>query len=151
MNHKKQFEKFLKTSISDRSWGRIKALMSKHNLTINKDNLQVMATLKIESLRHKIPLETSLIYYLKSANIEVKIKGDLLYQYLQELTDYTPHRTTIIRWFDGCFDPNKTYVSSELSKVLLHAFLYNLRGNKNHATQQKSDRSGALPINQIRN
>jgi hypothetical protein len=105
--------------------------MIKHNLTINKDNLQVMATLKIESARHKMALETSLIYYLKSANIQVSITGKDLYQHLQELTNYTPHRTTIIRWFDGSYNPEKTYQSSELSKILLSAFLYNLR-NKNH-------------------
>jgi hypothetical protein len=103
----------------------------------------VVATLKLESTRHRIPLETSLTYYLKSANIQAKIKGDALYQYLQELTNFTPHRTTIIRWFDGFFNPDKTYQSSELSKVLLSAFLYNLR-NKNNATEQKPDRSGAL-------
>jgi hypothetical protein len=131
MNQKKQFEKFIKSPISDRSWGRVKALMIKHNLTINKDNLQVMATLKIESARHKISLETALTYYLKSANIEAKIKGDALYQYLQNLTNFTPHRTTIVRWFDGSYNPDKVYQSSELSKVLLSAFLYNLR-TKNH-------------------
>lgn len=144
MNHKKQFEKFLKNPISDRSWGRVKALMIKHNLTINKDNLQVMATLKIESARHKIALETSLIYYLKTANIQAKITGKALYEYLQILTNFTPHRTTIIRWFDGSYNPEKTYQSSELSKVLLSAFLYNLRGKNNHATQQKPDRSGKI-------
>jgi hypothetical protein len=131
MNHKKQFEKFIKSPISDRSWGRVKALMIKHNLTINRDNLQVMATLKIESARHKISLETSLIYYLKSANIQAKITGKALYQHLQILTNFTPHRTTIIRWFDGQYNPDRVYQSSELSKVLLSAFLYNLRG-KNH-------------------
>jgi hypothetical protein len=90
-----------------------------------------MATLKIESARHKISLETALTYYLKSANIEAKIKGDALYQYLQNLTNFTPHRTTIVRWFDGSYNPDKVYQSSELSKVLLSAFLYNLR-TKNH-------------------
>jgi len=131
MNPKKQFEKFIKSPITDRSWGRVKALMIKHNLTINKDNLQVMATLKIESARHKMALETSLIYYLKSANIQVSITGKDLYQHLQELTNYTPHRTTIIRWFNGSYSPDKTYQASEISKVLLSAFLYNLR-TKNH-------------------
>ena len=131
MNQKKQFEKFLKNPISDRSWGRVKALMIKHNLTINKDNLQVMASLKIESARHKMSLETSLTYYLKTANIQAKITGKALYEYLQALTDYAPHRTTIIRWFDGQYNPDKLYQTSELSKVLLSAFLYNLRG-KHH-------------------
>jgi hypothetical protein len=105
--------------------------MVANNLPINKDNLMVVATLKSESTRHRIPLNITLTYYLKSANIQAKIKGDALYQYLQNLTNYTPHRTTIVRWFDGSYNPDKVYQSSELSKVLLSAFLYNLR-TKNH-------------------
>jgi len=140
---KKQFEKYLSHKISDRTWYRIKALMIEHNLPINKDNLMVVATLKRESTRHRMPLNVTLSYYLKVANIETKIKGDQLYNYLQLLTNYAPHRTTIIRWFNGDFDPNKVYQSSELSKVLLLAFLYNLR-NKNHVVEQKSNRSSAL-------
>jgi hypothetical protein len=140
---KKHFEKCLTRKISDRTWYRVQALMLEHNLPINKDNLLVVATLKRESTRHRMPLNVTLSYYLKVANIEAKIKGDQLYQYLQLLTNYTPHRTTIIRWFNGDFDPNKIYQSSELSKVLLSAFLYNLR-NKNHATEQKSNRSGQI-------
>jgi hypothetical protein len=144
MNQKKQFEKFLTHKVSDRTWYRVKRLMVENNLPINKDNLMVVATLKLESTRHRIPLETSLTYYLKSANIQAKITGKALYEYLQILTNFTPHRTTIIRWFGGSFNPDKTYQSSELSKVLLSAFLYNLRGKNNHATQQKPDRSGKI-------
>ena len=103
----------------------------------------VVATLKRESTRHRIPLDITLTYYLKSANIETKIKGDQLFAYLQQLTNYTPHRTTIIRWFEGSFDPDKLYRQPELSKVLLSAFLYNLR-IKNHVVKQESDRSSAL-------
>jgi hypothetical protein len=143
MDPKKQFEKCLTHKISDRTWYRIKAIMADHNLPINKDNLMVVATLKRESTRHRIPLETSLSYYLKVANIETRIKGDQLYQYLQVLTNYTPHRTTVIRWFEGNFDPDKLYRQSELSKVLLSAFLYNLR-NKNHVVKQKPDRSSQI-------
>jgi hypothetical protein len=143
MNQKKQFEKFLTHKVSDSTWYRVKRLMVANNLLINKDNLMVVATLKLESTRHRIPLETSLTYYLKTANIHAKITGKALYEYLQELTNYTPHRTTIIRWFNGSYSPDKVYQSSELSKILLSAFLYNLRG-KNHATQQKPDRSGTL-------
>ena len=123
--------------------------MVENNLPINKDNLMVVATLKLESTRHRIPLLTSLTYYLKSANIQAKITGKALYEYLQELTNYTPHRTTIIRWFDGSYNPEKTYQSSELSKVLLSAFLYNLRG-KNHATEQKPDRSGQISVDKAK-
>ena len=144
MNQKKQFEKFLTHKVSDRTWYRVKRLMVENNLPINKDNLMVVATLKLEYTRHRIPLETSLTYYLKSANIQAKITGKALYEYLQILTNFTPHRTTIIRWFDGSYNPEKTYQSSELSKVLLSAFLYNLRGKNNHATQQKPDRSGKI-------
>lgn len=149
MDPKKHFEKHLTRKISDRTWYRVKALMVKHNLPIIKDNLMVVATLKRESTRHRIPLDITLSYYLKVANIDSKIKGDRLYQYLQVLTNYTPHRTTIIRWFEGSFDPNKIYQSSELSKVLLSASLYNLR-NKNNATEQKSNRSGQISTQKIK-
>ena len=149
MDPKKQFEKCLTSKISDRTWYRVKALMATHSLPINKDNLMVVATLKRESTRHRMPLDITLSYYLKVASIDSKIKGDQLYQYLQVLTNCSPHRTTIIRWFDGSFDPNKVYQSSQLSKVLLSAFLYNLR-SKNHATQQESDRSSALSVKQAR-
>ena len=144
MNQKKQFEKYLTHKISDATWYRVKRLMLDNNLPITKDNLMVVATLKLESTRHRIPLNITLSYYLKTANIEAKITGKALYVYLQILTNYAPHRTTIIRWFDGSYNPDKTYQTSELSKILLSAFLYNLRGNKTHATQQKSDRSGSL-------
>jgi hypothetical protein len=149
MNQKKQFEKFLTHKISDSTWYRVKALMKVHHLPVNKSNLEVVAVLKNESTRHRIPLETSLSYYLKSANIEAKITGKALYQYLQILTNYTPHRTTIVRWFDGFYNPDKTYQTSELSKILLSAFLYNLR-SKNHATQQKSDRSSSISSQKIK-
>jgi hypothetical protein len=131
MDEKKRFQLYLKRKISDSSWFRVKRLMVKYDLEVTKTNLEIVAKLKLESMLHKIPLETSLIYYLESANIQVSITGKDLYQHLQELTNYTPHRTTIIRWFDGSYNPEKTYQSSELSKILLSAFLYNLR-NKNH-------------------
>jgi len=149
MDPKKHFEKCLTHKISDRTWYRVKALMVEHNLPINKDNLMVVATLKRESTRHRMPLNVALSYYLKVTNIEAKIKGDQLYAYLQLLTNYSPHRTTIIRWFDGSFDPDKLYRQSELSKILLAAFLYNLR-KKNHATEQKSNRSGQISTKQSR-
>ena len=123
--------------------------MSENHLPITRANLEVIATIKNECTKHRIPLEIGLSYYLKSANIQVSITGKDLYQHLQETTNYTPHRTTIIRWFVGNFNPDKTYQSSEISKVLLSAFLYNLR-NKNHAAQQKSDRSGTLSNQKIK-
>jgi len=143
MDPKKQLEKHLAHKISDRTWYRVKAIMATHNLPINKENLMVVAVLKREATRHRMPLDIAISYYLKTANIESKIKGDQLYHYLQLLTNYRPHRTTIIRWFEDSFDPDKVYRQSELSKVLLSAFLYNLR-NKNNATEQKSNRSSQI-------
>ena len=105
--------------------------MSENHLPITRANLEVIATIKNECTKHRIPLEIGLSYYLKIANIQATITGKALYQYLQLLTNYTPHRTTIVRWLDGSYSPDKIYQSSEISKVLLSAFLYNLR-NKNH-------------------
>ena len=149
MNEKKQFVKYLKQKISDRTWYRVKWLMVKHDIAITKTNLEIIAKLKKESRLHRMSFELVIIFYLKTANIEVSMTGKELYQYLQKLTNFTPHRTTIVRWFDGSFNPDKTYQTSELSKVLLHAFLYNLR-NKNHATEQKPDRSGTLSTDKVR-
>ena len=149
MDPKKQFEKHLTSKISDRTWYRVKAIMLTHNLPINKENLMVVATLKRESTRHRMSLDITLSYYLKVASIEAKIKGDQLYQYLQLVTNYSPHRTTITRWFEGSFDPSKVYQSSELSKVLLSAFLYNLR-SRNNVVKQESNRVSQISVKQTR-
>ncbi len=150
MNTKKQLEKYLTRKISDSTYFRIKRVMSENNLPLTTANLEVVATIKNECTKHRTPFELGLSYYLKIANIEVKINGVELYQYLQKITNHKPYRTTIVRWFDGSFNPDKTYQTSELSKVLLHAFLYNLR-NKNNVTQQKSTRKCEIPSEKIRN
>lgn len=122
--------------------------MVNNNLPITTANLEVVARIKIECKKHRIPLEIGLSYYLEIANIQQsKLTGKQVYEYLQKLT--TAHRTTIIRWFDGGFEPDKIYSPSDVSKILLHAFLYNLR-KKNYDSQQKSNRSGALSSEKIK-
>lgn len=122
--------------------------MVKNNLPITTANLEVVARIKTECRKHRIPLEVGLNYYLEIANIQQsKVTGKQLYEYLQKLT--IAHRTTIIRWFDCGFNPDKIYSPSDLSKILLHALMYILR-KKNNDSQQKSNRSGALSSEKIK-
>lgn len=143
MNHKKLLEKHLKRKISDSTYFRIKRVMCDNNLPITRENLEVVASIKRVCVKHRITLEIGLTYYLKTANIQTSLTGKKLFEYVQNLTHNKPHRITITRWFDGGYKPEKIYTTVEISKVLLSAFLYNLR-TKNNDTQQKSDRSGTL-------
>jgi hypothetical protein len=149
MNLKKQFEKYLKKVVSLRTWYRVKALMIKNNLPVTKNNLQVMATLKIESSRKKISLENSLNYYIESANIDTSLTGKELFAYIKLVTKNKPHRITITRWFSNGYNPVKIYNSGEISKILLNAFIYNLR-TEYYATHKKSNRKCAISVEKIR-
>ncbi len=130
MNGKKQLEKYLKCKISDRTYFRIISVMRDFNLPITRDNLEVIAIIKTECKKYRIPLKIGLSYYLKIADIQIKISGKELYFYLKNITK-TAHRTTIIRWFKDDFHTEKIYNSSEISKVLIHAFLYLIRSKNN--------------------
>jgi hypothetical protein len=117
--------------------------MVENNLPITKANLEVVATIKNECTKHRIPLEIGLAYYLETAKIEARIKGIDLYSHLLKVTQRRPHRTTIQRWFDG-YSPEKIYSTSEVSKILLNAFLYNLRSKHNESKSEHFKRSKPL-------
>ena len=141
MKYKKYLEKNLGNSISNATYYRIKMIMKNQNLDFSKSNLELVANLKIELKKHRIPLEIGLSYYLKIADRYEKISGIDLYSYLKKLTN--AHRTTIIRWIDD-FNPDKIY-QSELSKIMLSAFIYLIRRQKN-ATNKKSNRSYQISV-----
>lgn len=134
MNGKKQLEKYLKCKISDRTYFRIISVMRDLNIAITRDNLEVIAIIKVECKKHRIPLKIGLSYYLKIADIQIKMSGKELYFYLKNITK-TAHRTTIIRWFKNDFHPEKIYNSFEISKVLIHSFLYIIRSKNNGIVQ----------------
>lgn len=131
MNAKKHFEKHLNRKISDSTYFRIKRVMTENNLPITRDNLEVLATIKTECTKRRIPLEIGLTYYLKTANIQTSLTGKKLFEYVQHITHNKPHRITITRWFTTGYNPEKIYTTVEISKILLNAFLYNLRSAKN--------------------
>jgi hypothetical protein len=134
-NHAKTyFEIHYESSISDRSWYRIKRALRESGLEINRENLQLIADLKRRSEYTKLSLN-QLIYChqqaQKLAQKRVLIKGDLVYKELQKLSDNKAHRTTIIRWFQSVskkdgkyFDKNRDYKASELVPVFASAYLY---------------------------
>ncbi|MFM6002240.1 MAG: hypothetical protein ACKPA7_02620, partial [Sphaerospermopsis kisseleviana] len=109
MDAKKQLEKYLNCKISDRSYFRIKRVMLDHNLPTTKSNLEVVAKIKIECSKRRIPLEIGLPYYLKIVNVPA-LTGKKLFEYIQLITEKKPHRITITRWFDG-YQPEKIYTS----------------------------------------
>lgn len=143
MDAKKQIEKLLGKPISPATYYRIKRAMTNSNLPINKENLRVVCAVKVECKKHRIPLEIGLSYY-SQMDICENIKGMDLYNTLMFFTNHKPHRTTVMRWFDDGFNPKKFYNRVEISKILLHALIYNLRG-LNNVTKQKSNRSCTLP------
>lgn len=134
------FESCYKVSISIKTWYRLKSLMMEFDLTITKENLEIVAKLKRQSLYLKISLKQILSYYLKALEIVTQqgtITGNNLYLELQRLTEYKAHRTTITRWFkllppiNGIhFDRSRKYTHIELSLVYLAAFLYKSKPRK---------------------
>ncbi len=131
---KAYFEIHYQSSISDRNWYRIKRSLRESNLEINQDNLKMIANLKKKADYTKLSLN-QLIYCQQQAqtvvNKKVFIKGELVYQELQKISQNQAHRTTILRWFksvgqkDGkYFDENRNYKVDELVPVFASAFLY---------------------------
>ena len=143
MNHHKFIEKCLNRKISDATFYRIKSALFNAKLTLNKENLMIICELKKISKKHRVQLQIIINYYLEISNIDFKISGKNLYLYLVKITNFKPHRTTIIRWFNGDFIPDKIYSSDETKKIFLHALIYNLR-KKDNGSQQKSNRSYPL-------
>ena len=149
MNHKKQLERCLNRKISDRTYFRIQRVMRENDLSITRDNLKNVAAIKTECRKHRIPLEIGLLYYLKIANIQTQtLTGKKLFEYVEFVTQYKPHRITITRWFEGGYKPEKIYNSVEVSKIMLNTFLYNIR-RRNNGTQQKSNRSSKISAKKV--
>ena len=144
MNHHKLIEKFLGRKISESTYYRIKLALFNAKLILNKENLMIISQFKKLSKKHRIPLQIIINYFLEISNIDVKISGKNLYLYLEKITNYKPHRTTIIRWFD-CYIPEKIYSSDESKSIILNALIYNLR-RKNNVAKQKSNRIHKISI-----
>lgn len=122
------YEVALGKRISDRSWGDIKRLMSRHRLEITVDNVQFFVELRKEIPRSAIGVVGILECYQKANKIlqcNETLKGSRI---LEILGGYgiEPHQTTISRWFApiGGYRRDRIYSSKKLKGLLTKAFIY---------------------------
>jgi hypothetical protein len=132
---KKYFELHFGSRISDSSWYRLKRVLRDCRMEITLENLQTVASLKLDKQYTQLSLRQLINCYVqaqKLAKEKVIIKGNIAYQELQNRTKNKPHRTTIIRWFQNSvkpingkfFDKNRNYQAEELVKVFALALMY---------------------------
>lgn len=147
-NHhaKSYFEIHYESEVSDRTWYRIKRTLREAGLAINRENLQLVASLKKRGEYTKLSLG-QIIYCCQQAQEiakqRVQVDGDVVYQELQRLSGFKPHRTTIIRWFQSVsrvdgkyFDRKRQYKAEELVEVFAYAFMYQTRKSTQKARKQ---------------
>ncbi|WP_414623867.1 hypothetical protein [Calothrix sp. CCY 0018] len=128
------FEIHYESTVSDRTWYRIKRVIRESGLEINRENLQLIADLKRRNEYTKLSLRQVIYCYQQAQELSKKrvtIKGDLVYRELQKLSNYKAHRTTITRWFQTVprsegkyFDRNRSYRAEELVQVFAAACIY---------------------------
>jgi hypothetical protein len=138
----KQYEKFLGFKVSQSAFRRIRRLLESHSLPITKQNLEVIAKLKIEATNHNLSINLVLQIYLKLLPINAQIPGNQLYLLLKKSTNNRPHRTTIQRWIPQ-YNPNTLYNTYQVSIATVHALTYNLRSKNNEFRAQRL-RSGKI-------
>lgn len=138
-DNKKIYEKCLGVKISDRTWQRDKALMKKSNLLITKDNLVMFAVVKNQAKKFSLPIEQTIEYFL-NFQANQQLKGIDIYFKIISFTPCKPHHSTIYRWFPQGYQLERIYKPDEISEILLHAFIYKLRIDRN-GTRKKANRS----------
>ncbi|MEA5595665.1 hypothetical protein [Rivularia sp. UHCC 0363] len=141
------FEIHYESTVSDRTWYRIKRVIRESGLEINRENLQLIADLKRRNEYTKLSLRQVLYCYQQAQDLSKKrvtIKGDVVYRELQKLCNYKAHRTTVIRWFQTVprnqgkyFDRNRNYKAEELVQVFAAACIYAQKqtANKLHTSR----------------
>lgn len=140
--HHKQYEKFLGYKVSQTAFRRIRRLLETNQLSITKENLELIAKLKHEANNHNLKLELILSTFLKLLPTKGEITGKALYLHLEKATNYKPHRTTIQRWIPD-YKPTNQYNSYQVSLAIVHALSYNLRSKK-HDIRTQSIRISTL-------
>lgn len=135
-NHhaKAYFEIHYETEVSDRTWYRIKRTLREAGLEVNRENLQLVASLKKRGEYTKLSLAQTIYCCQQARELtkqRIQVDGDVVYQELQRLSGFKAHRTTIIRWFQSVprvdgkyFDRKRKYKAEELVEVFAYAFMY---------------------------
>ncbi|MBW4599835.1 MAG: hypothetical protein KME29_09515 [Calothrix sp. FI2-JRJ7] len=131
---KTYFEIHYDSTVSDRTWYRIKRTLRESGLEINLENLQLVAELKRRNEYTKLSLGQIIYCYqcaLDIAKKQILIQGDIAYKELRRLSGYKAHRTTIIRWFQSVprvegkyFDRARNYKAEDLVTVFASALIY---------------------------
>lgn len=135
LDAKKYFELHLGSTISDRAWYRLKKVLRDCEMVLTLENLQTVATLKVDKQYTKLSLKQLIDCHVQAQHLASKkviIKGDVVFKELQKRTKNKAHRTTIIRWFQSSvvqvngkyFDKERNYKAEELVKVFASAFIY---------------------------
>jgi hypothetical protein len=132
---KKYFELHYDSQISDSAWYRLKKVLRDCGMEVTLENLQTIATLKLDKQCTKLSLKQLIDCHVQAQHLASKkviVKGDAVFKELQKRTKNKAHRTTIIRWFQSSvlqvngkyFDKERNYKAEELVKVFALAFMY---------------------------
>ena len=135
LDAKRYFELHYGSLISDSAWYRLKKVLRSCDMVLTLENLQTVATLKLDKQYTKLSLKQLIDCHVqaqKLASKNVIVKGDAVFKELQKRTKNKAHRTTIIRWFQSSvvqvngkyFDKERSYKAEELVKVFASAFMY---------------------------
>jgi hypothetical protein len=135
LDAKKYFELHYGNQISDSAWYRLKKTLRDCGMEITLENLQTIATLKLDKQYTKLSLKQLIECHVQAqcvASKKVLVKGDAVFKELQKRTKNKAHRTTITRWFQSSvlqidgkyFDKERNYKAEELVKVFALAFMY---------------------------
>jgi hypothetical protein len=135
LDAKKYFELHYGSLISDSAWYRLKKVLRHCGMEVTLENLQTVATLKLDKQYTKLSLTQLIDCHVQAqtlASKKVIVKGDVVFKELQNRTKNKAHRTTIIRWFQSSvvqingkyFDKERNYKAEELVEVFASALMY---------------------------
>jgi hypothetical protein len=135
LDAKKYFELHYGSLISDSAWYRLKKVLRHCGMEVTLENLQTVATLKLDKQYTKLSLAQLIDCHVQAqtlASKKVIVKGDVVFKELQKRTKNKAHRTTIIRWFQSSvvqingkyFDKERNYKAEELVEVFASALMY---------------------------
>jgi hypothetical protein len=135
LDAKKYFELHYGSLISDSAWYRLKKVLRHCGMEVTLENLQTVATLKLDKQYTKLSLTQLIDCHVQAqtlASKKVIVKGDVVFKELQKRTKNKAHRTTIIRWFQSSvvqingkyFDKERNYKAEELVEVFASALMY---------------------------
>lgn len=135
LDAKKYFELHYGNQISDSNWYRLKRVLRDCGMELTLENLQTVAGFKQEKQYSQLSLKQLIDCHVQAQELASKklvLKGDVIFRELQKRTKNKPHKTTILRWFQGSvtqkngkfFDKDRNYKGEELVKVFVSALVY---------------------------